>query len=108
MKLVSASLPDGTIDLGGGRRLLVAGKVKPIQGVRPGVVVVSHHYGHWAYGSSDVVINGETVKGDDRRGKGLSPNGAMRLDDHTKTSCLTDPIGGSASFFDSRVSLVKV
>ncbi|HEU4760177.1 MAG TPA: molybdopterin dinucleotide binding domain-containing protein, partial [Dehalococcoidia bacterium] len=108
VKLVSASLPDGIADLGDGRRLVVAGKVKPIEGVRPGVVVVSHHYGHWAYGSHDVVIDGDKVKGDDRRGKGLNPNGAMRLDDHTKTSCLTDPIGGSASFYDTRVKLEKV
>jgi len=107
VKLVSASLPDGTVDLGG-RQLVIAGKVKPIQGVRPGVVVVSHHYGHWAYGGTDVVIDGDTVKGDDRRTKGLNPNGAMRLDDYTKTCCLTDPIGGSASFYDSRVNLVKV
>jgi len=86
----------------------VAGKAKPIEGVRPGVVVVSHHYGHWSYGSHDVVIDGEKVKGDERRGKGLNPNGAMRLDEYTKTACLTDPIGGSASFYDTRVSLVKV
>jgi hypothetical protein len=32
----------------------------------------------------------------------------MRLDEHTKTRCPTDPIGGSASFYDSRVNLVKV
>ena len=107
VKLVSASLLEGTIDLGNDRRLAVAGKVKPIEGVRPGVVVVSHHYGHWAYGADDVVVNGEKVKGDDRRGKGLNPNGAMRLDDHTKTSCLTDPIGGSAAFYDTRVRLAK-
>jgi anaerobic selenocysteine-containing dehydrogenase len=87
--------------------LAVAGKVKPIEGVRPGVVVVSHHYGHWAYGSDDVVVDGEKVKGDERRGKGLNPNGVMRLDDHTKTSCLTDPIGGSAAFYDTRVRLAK-
>ncbi len=107
VKLVSASLTEGTVDLGNGRRLTVAGKVKPIQGVRPGVVVVSHHYGHWAYGANDVVIDGERIKGDERRGKGLNPNPAMRLDEHTKTSCLTDPIGGSASFFDTRVRVVK-
>jgi anaerobic selenocysteine-containing dehydrogenase len=87
--------------------VLTGGKVKPIEGVRPGVVVVSHHYGHWAYGANDVVIDGEKVRGDDRRKKGLSPNGAMRLDEHTKTSCLTDPIGGSASFYDTRVRLVR-
>ncbi len=108
VKLVSASLPEGAIDLGNGHMMAVEGKVKPIEGVRPGVVVVSHHYGHWAYGAGDVAIDGEKVAGDDRRGKGLNPNGAMRLDDHTKTSCLTDPIGGSASFYDTRVKLVKV
>ena len=108
VKLVSASLSEGAFDLGQGRRRLVGGKVKPVEGIRPGVVVVSHHFGHWAYGSDDVVIDGEKVKGDDRRGKGLNPNAAMRLDDHTKTACLTDPIGGSASFYDTKVNLIKV
>jgi len=108
VKLVSASLPDGTFDLGNGRQQVVAGKVKPIQGVRPGVVVVSHHYGHWAYGSDDVIIDGVKVKGDERRNKGLNPGGAMRLDEHTKTAPLTDPIGASASFYDTRARLVKV
>ena len=108
VKLVSASLPDGEFDLGDGRRFAVAGKVKRVQGVRPGVVVVSHHFGHWAYGSNDVEIDGEKISGDDRRGKGLNPNPAMRLDEHTKTACLTDRIGGSASFYDTRVNVVKV
>ena len=107
VKLVSASRPEGTVDLGDGRSALVGGKVKPIEGMRPGVVAVSHHYGHWAFGANDVVIDGEKVKGDDRRGKGLSPNGAMRMDEHTETSCLTDPIGGSASFYDTRVRLAR-
>jgi anaerobic selenocysteine-containing dehydrogenase len=107
VKLVSASRPEATVDLGNGNSVLIGGKVKPIEGVRPGVVVVSHHYGHWAYGGNDVVIDGETVRGDDRRKKGLNPNGAMRLDDHTKTCCLTDPIGGSASFYDTRVRLAR-
>ncbi len=49
-----------------------------------------------------------SIKGDQRRGKGLNPNGAMRLDEHTKTAPLTDPIGGSASFYDTRVKVVKV
>ncbi len=108
VKLVSASLPAGEFDLGDGRRFAVAGKVKRVQGVRPGVVVVSHHFGHWAYGSNDVEIDGERIRGDERRGKGLNPNPAMRLDEHTQTGPLTDPIGGSASFYDTRVSLVKV
>jgi len=106
--LVSASLSDGAFDVAEGRRRDVSGKVKRVQGLRPGVVVVSHHYGHWAYGSDDVEIDGEKIKGDDRRSTGLNPNPAMRLDEHTRTACLTDPIGGSASFYDTKVNVVKV
>jgi hypothetical protein len=35
-------------------------------------------------------------------------NTLMRLDDYTKTTALTDPIGGSVSFSDTRVDMVKV
>ena len=69
------------------------------EGVRPGVVVVSHHFGHWAYGAQEVVVDGKRVKGDPRRGKGLQPNMVMAV--------VTDPIGGSAAFFDTNVALVK-
>jgi anaerobic selenocysteine-containing dehydrogenase len=107
VRIVSADLPEGDFEVADGRRFGVEGKVKRVQGLRPGVVVVSHHYGHWAYGSDTIVIDGEEVKGDERRGKGLNPNPAMRLDEHTGTVCLTDPIGGSAVFYDTRVRLVK-
>lgn len=107
VKLASRSLPEGVIDLGLGREFPVAGKVKGVEGMRPGVVAVSEHYGHWAYGSVDVEVDGKKVKGDPRRGTGLNPNSAMRLDDHTRTAPLTDPIGGSAVFYDTRVRVVK-
>ncbi|MFQ5380845.1 MAG: molybdopterin dinucleotide binding domain-containing protein, partial [Dehalococcoidia bacterium] len=108
VKLVSATNSDGMWELGAGGRRPVAGKVKSLEGIRPGVVAVSWHYGHWAYGASDVVVDGERIKGDERRGKGLCPNAIMLLDEGTETTCLTDPIGGSASFYDTPVSLVKV
>jgi hypothetical protein len=85
----------------------VQGKVKLIQGIRPGTVAISWSYGHWAYGSNDVVIDGETVPGDPRRGTGIVPNPAMWLDPVVGDVCLTDPIGGSASFYDTRVRLEK-
>jgi anaerobic selenocysteine-containing dehydrogenase len=83
-------------------------KAKRIEGMRPGVAAVSWHFGHWAYGASDVEIDGKTVKGDDRRGKGVCPNAANDLDEGMKTTCLTDPIGGSSSHFDTKVNLIKV
>jgi anaerobic selenocysteine-containing dehydrogenase len=106
--VTSKSLPDGEIDLGNGLKRRTEGTVKVIEGLRPGVVAISHHYGHWAYGSEDVVVDGKTMKGDKRRGKGLSVNALMRLDDHTKTGPLTDPVGGSAVFNDTSVKLEKV
>lgn len=108
VRLMSPSNPRGEWDLGNGRRIPLAGKVKPIEGVRPGVVAVSHHYGHWAYGAADIVLDGRVVKGDARRGTGLQPNGAMRADEYLKNVTLIDPIGGSAAFFDTRVRLAKV
>ena len=54
------------------------------------------------------MVDGKTMNGDKRRGKGISVNALMRLDDHTKTGPLTDTIGGSAVFYDTRVKLVKV
>lgn len=108
VKLVSATNTGGIWTLGNGNERLVAGKVKAVEGIRPGVVAVSWHYGHWAYGANDVVVDGETIKGDERRARGLCPNAAMLLDEGTQTTCLTDPIGGSASFYDTPVNLVKV
>ncbi len=108
VKLVSATNKDGVWELGPHGRRLVAGKVKTCEGLRPGVVAVSWHYGHWAYGSAEVVVNGQRVPGDERRGKGLCPNAVMLLDEGMETTCLTDPIGGSASFYDTPVTLQRV
>ena len=108
VKLVSGSNPDGVWPVGNGHDRQMVAKAKCIEGMRPGVAAVSWHFGHWAYGSSDVEIDGETIKGDDRRAKGVCPNAAMALDEAMQTTCLTDPIGGSSSFYDTKVSLVKV
>ena len=108
LRLVSEFSPDGRFDLGDGRVVDVVGRVEVREGIRPGVVAVSWHYGHWAYGSNDVVIDGTPVKGDPRRRAGLCPNPVMAVDPILKDVCLTDPIGGSSSFYDTRVRLEPV
>ncbi|GAB4536404.1 MAG: molybdopterin-dependent oxidoreductase [Anaerolineales bacterium] len=108
VRLTSSSLPTGKFDLGDGRTYEVKGKVRVIEGLRPGLVSVSWSYGHWAYGSNDVVVNGEVVKGDPRRGTGTVPNPVMWLDPVVGDVCLTDPIGGSASFYDTYVKVEKI
>ncbi|BDG60050.1 molybdopterin-dependent oxidoreductase [Caldinitratiruptor microaerophilus] len=108
VKIVSASNPDGVWDFGpGGRKEMIA-TVKVVQGMRPGVVGFPLGYGHWAYGAWDVIIDGQVVKGDGRRGRGVHGNAAMRVDPHLKNVSLQDLAGGSVVFYDTRVKLVKV
>ncbi|NOY99658.1 MAG: molybdopterin-dependent oxidoreductase [Chloroflexi bacterium] len=107
VKLVSASNPKGVWDIPNRGKKTVAGKIKVIQGIRPGTVAASWSFGHWAYGASDVVIDGDVVKGDARRATGICPNVVMYEDPVLKNATLTDPIGGSASFYDTLVDVVR-
>ncbi len=107
VRLTSSSLPSGEFELGDGRSLKLEGKLKPIEGIRPGTVAVSWSYGHWAYGSNTVEIDGQSIPGDPRRGTGIVPNPAMWVDPSVGDVCLTDPIGGSASFYDTYVRLER-
>ncbi len=107
VRLMSPTNPTGTIDLGNGTALRIQGRARLIEGIRPGVVAVSWHFGHWAYGSRDVTVDGKLVKGDPNRGRGIAPNPLMLEDRKVGNVCLTDPIGGSASFFDTIVNVAK-
>jgi len=107
VRLVGESNPSGTVPLTERETKDVVGRLKIIEGIRPGTVAASWSYGHWAYGSRDVNVDGRTVKGDPRRGTGICPNPVMAVDPVVKNTCLSDPIGGSCSFYDSRVNVVK-
>ncbi|MDO8612128.1 MAG: molybdopterin-dependent oxidoreductase [Dehalococcoidia bacterium] len=107
VRVLSASNPEGVWDLKNGTKKPMIGKVKVIEGIRPGVISFSLGMGHWAYGSGDVEIDGEVIKGDERRAKGLHANAAMRTDTVNPNTCLSDVVGGSAVFYDTRVKLVK-
>ncbi|RMG91991.1 MAG: molybdopterin oxidoreductase [Chloroflexi bacterium] len=108
VRITSKDNPDGVWNLGHGMVRPVEGHVKVIEGIRPGVVAVSWHYGHWAYGANDVVVDGQVIPGDPRRGTGLCTNAVLRVDDATGNTCLSDPIGGSTSFYDTRVRVERV
>jgi anaerobic selenocysteine-containing dehydrogenase len=108
VKVLSASNPEGIWDLGNGRKKPMIGRLTVIDGIRPGVVSFSVGYGHWAYGASDVVINGKRIRGDKRRGLGLHANAAMRVDPVLKNTCLSDVTGASAVFYDTKVKLIRV
>jgi len=84
------------------------GKVKVTEGIRPGVVAISHHYGHWQLGSKANTINGTATDYDPTRGAGIAANPLMMYDPYLNDVCLQDKAGGSASFFDSFVKIEKV
>ncbi|MBI2890268.1 MAG: molybdopterin-dependent oxidoreductase [Nitrospirae bacterium] len=95
----------------------VTGKVWVTQGMRPGVVGISHHYGHWAEGSKPRTEDGAEWKTEDgkpgydpSRGLGIAPNTIMRLDEShgnrgASNSSLQDKIGTSVAFNDTWVKV---
>ncbi len=108
VRIKSASNPDGVWDLGHGRVKPIEGRVKAVEGIRPGVIAFSLGFGHWAYGAGDVTIDGKVVEGDDRRSTGIHANAAMGVDPVLGNTCLSDPVGASAVFFDTYVTVTKV
>jgi anaerobic selenocysteine-containing dehydrogenase len=108
IKVASATNPEGVWDLRNGIRKPMVGKVKVTETIMPGVVTFTLGHGHWATGAADIVVDGETVKGDPRRAAGVHANAAMWVDPYLKNTCMLDPVGGSVSFYDTKVKLIKV
>lgn len=109
VKVVSTTNKEGVYDLKHGNKKEMIGKVIPTEGIRPGVISFTLGFGNWASGATDMLINGEVVVGDERRGKGIMANAAMWTDPSlNNNTCLVDPVGGSVSFYDTKVNLVKV
>jgi tetrathionate reductase subunit A len=86
----------------------IVGKAKVTQGLKPGVVAISHHYGHWESHARPIKIDGVVMPHDPSRGAGIQPNEIMRTDRQYPNVGLQDPVGGSCSFYDTRVRLIKV
>mgnify|MGYP005848125237 CR=1 FL=1 len=102
----SASNPECSWDYGPGLGKPLVGRVRTTERIRPGVVSFELGWGHWAYGASNQVIDGETIPHDRRRAAGIHANAAMYVDEHLR-SPLSDVVGGSAVFYDTKVYLVK-
>lgn len=108
VKVISATNLEGVWDLRNGTRKPMLGKVKVTQGIRPGVVTFALGFGHWATGAGDITVDGDLIAGDPRRAAGVHANAAMWSDPTLRnSSCLIDPVGGSVSFYDTRVRLVR-
>ncbi|MDA9983038.1 molybdopterin-dependent oxidoreductase, partial [Gammaproteobacteria bacterium] len=85
----------------------IRGKALVTQRIKPGVVAVSHHYGHWEQHSRAHMVNGEDMGHDPSRGAGLQPTQIMRTDKVYNNVSLQEPIGASCSFYDTWVKVGK-
>ena len=104
------------------------GVVFVTNGIRPGTVGAEYNFGHSAYGSTPVQVDGYWTKtpapyGNTKynffepaheesgyalgRDTGFSINSLLELDPVLKSNGYVDLIGGSASQYDSRVDVVK-
>lgn len=108
VKVVSATNSEGIWDLRNGTKKAMIGKVKVTETIMPGVITFTLGHGHWATGAADVAIDGKIIKGDPRRATGIHANAAMWVDPYLKNTCMLDPVGGSVSFYDTKVKLIKV
>ena len=97
VRVSSAANPEG-----------IVGMARVTQGLKPGVVAISHHYGHWESHARPVVIDGETMGHDPSRGAGIQPTQIMRTDNQYPNVSLQEPIGGSCSFYDTWVQVEKL
>jgi anaerobic selenocysteine-containing dehydrogenase len=108
VKVVSATCPTGEWDLGAGQKKPMLGKVIFSHTMRPGVTSFALGFGHWATGAADFTIDGHVIKGEPIRGNGVHANAAMWIDPALKNTCMLDPVGGSVSFYDTKIRLVPV
>jgi anaerobic selenocysteine-containing dehydrogenase len=86
----------------------IVGKARVTQGLKPGVVAISHHYGHWESHARPIKVDDSDMPHDPSRGAGIQPNEIMRTDKQYPNVSLQEPIGGSCSFYDTMVRLRKV
>jgi len=103
--ILSATNPESSWDLGNGLRVPIVGRILTTEGIRPGVISFVLGYGHFAYGAGDMVIDGQVIPRDWRRAAGFHANAVMRLDDYLRNTTLSDVVGGSAVFYDTKVVL---
>lgn len=109
VKVVSATNHEGVWDLKHGNTKPMIGKVFVSEMIRPGVVSFALGFGHWATGAGDITVDGQKIKGDSRRAEGIHANAAMWADPSLRNNtCLLDPVGGSVSFYDTRINLIKI
>jgi tetrathionate reductase subunit A len=105
----SATNPAGEWDFKNGSKKRIVAALKLTETIKPGVVSFALGWGHWATGAEDIIVDGQVVKGDPRRARGVHANAVMWTDPSLRgNTCVFDPVGGSVSFYDTVVRLERV
>ena len=78
------------------------------EGVAPGVLSFIVGFGHKGYGAANGRIGNKVIKGDAERARGVNLNPIMKNDPDVAMMALMDPVGGSASFYDTRAKVIKL
>jgi len=86
----------------------IEGRALVTQRLKPGVVAISHHYGHWEQSSKPTVVDGVMTDHDPSRGAGLQPTQIMQTDGRYRNVSLQEPLGASCSFYDTFVRVKKL
>ncbi|MEW6744941.1 MAG: molybdopterin-dependent oxidoreductase [Planctomycetota bacterium] len=85
----------------------IVGRVRLTEGLRPSVVAISHHFGHWQQSSRPWWEDGTSQAYDPSRALGIQPNLIMRLDPYLGDVSLQERFGASCAFYDTRVKVEK-
>ncbi len=86
----------------------VIGLALVTQRLTPGVVAVSHHFGHWEMSSRPHIVDGLQTAFDVTRAAGITVTPMLRTDPYLGNVTLQDKVGGSASFYDTCVEVEKI
>ncbi len=105
VRVTSATNPEGVWDLGNGVKKPMVGRVAVVEGLRPGVISFTVGHGMWGAGATDLIVDGMLYKATEKRQGGVHANAAMWIDPHLKNTCMIDKVGGSVSFYDTKVRL---
>jgi tetrathionate reductase subunit A len=90
----------------------IAGRLRLLPGVRPGVVAFPHGYGHWQYASGSWQVGARRITGDASHNAPVRLNAVMRLDPSLAgpdgwTIGLLDPVAGGQVYYDTRVAVER-
>ena len=86
----------------------VVGRLHVGERIRPGVIAMSHSRGRWEINSRAYGLDGQLTDVAPIRGAGVTCNPILRLDPAIGNVTLQDPIGGSASFYDTKVKVERL